>query len=184
MRVYRHDSSSLAVVLNLITTSNYPLISLLYYKHSSYSVESGAGYCTWRVENCRWGKQWIDGWSGEWVSEVLGHAIAQAVSRGLPTSAARVRARVWSSRICGGQRGAGAGFLRVLRFSPPIFIPPNSPSSQSPGAGKIGQLTADVPSGPSLDSTPQYAKLKKEWGVNIMSVISYSLHSTFSESVK
>jgi hypothetical protein len=47
--------------------------------------------------------------------------------------------RVWSSEICGGQSGAGAGFLRVLRFSLPIFIPPNFPSSQSPGAGKIGQ---------------------------------------------
>jgi hypothetical protein len=39
-----------------------------------------------------------------------GRAIAQAVSRWLPTTAARVRARVWSSGIC------GAGFLRVLRF--------------------------------------------------------------------
>jgi hypothetical protein len=55
-------------------------------------------------------------------------AIAQAVTRWLPTAAARVRARVWSSGICGGQSGAGAGFLRVLRFPLPIFIPPNSPS--------------------------------------------------------
>jgi hypothetical protein len=60
---------------------------------------------------------------------VKGRAIAQAVSRWLPTAAARVRARVWSSGICGGQSGAGAGFLRVLRFPLPIFIPPNSPSS-------------------------------------------------------
>jgi hypothetical protein len=63
----------------------------------------------------------------------MGGAIAQAVSRWLPTATARVRARVWSSGICGGQSGAGAGFLRVLRFPLPIFIPPNSPSSQSPG---------------------------------------------------
>jgi hypothetical protein len=56
-------------------------------------------------------------------------AIDQAVSRWLPTAAARVQTRVWSSRICGGQSGAGAGFLRVLRFPLPIFIPPNSPSS-------------------------------------------------------
>jgi hypothetical protein len=47
----------------------------------------------------------------------------------LPTAAARVRVRVWSSGICGGQSGAGAGFLRVLRFPLPIFIPPISPSS-------------------------------------------------------
>jgi hypothetical protein len=58
----------------------------------------------------------------------------------LPTAAARVRARFWASGICGGQSGAGAGFLRVLWFPLPIFIPPNSPSSQhSPGAGTIGQ---------------------------------------------
>jgi hypothetical protein len=77
-----------------------------------------------------------------------GCTVAQAVSRWLPTAAARVRARVRLS----GQSGAGAGFLRVLWFPLPIFIPPNSPSSQSPGAGTIGQLMADVPSGPSLNS--------------------------------
>jgi hypothetical protein len=59
----------------------------------------------------------------------LGRAIAQAVSRWIPTAAARVRSRVWSSGICGGQSGAVAGFFRVLRFPLPIFIPPNSPSS-------------------------------------------------------
>jgi hypothetical protein len=68
----------------------------------------------------------------------LGRAIAEAVSRWLPTAAARVQSRVWSSGICGGQSGAGAGFLRVLRF-PLAFIPQNSPSLQSPGAGTIGQ---------------------------------------------
>jgi hypothetical protein len=67
-----------------------------------------------------------------------GRVIAEAVSRWLPTAAARVQSRVWSSGICGGQSGAGAGFPQVLRFPLP-FIPPNSPSSQSPGAGTIGQ---------------------------------------------
>jgi hypothetical protein len=61
-----------------------------------------------------------------------GRAIAQAVSRWLPTAAARVRSRVWSSGICGGQSGAGAGFLRVLRFPLPVFIPPIAPQSPSP----------------------------------------------------
>jgi hypothetical protein len=74
---------------------------------------------------------------------VLGRAITQAVSRWLPTAAARVQARVWSSGICGGHSGAGAGFLRVLRFSLPVFIPPNYPSSPSPGADTMGQLMAD-----------------------------------------
>jgi hypothetical protein len=86
----------------------------------------------------------------------MGRAITEAVSRWLPTAAARVQSRVWSSGICGGPSGVGAGFLRVLRF-PLSFIPPNSPSSQSPGAGTMGQWVADVPSGPSLDSTPHYA---------------------------
>jgi hypothetical protein len=67
----------------------------------------------------------------------LGRAIAEAVSRWLPTAAARVQSRVWSSGICGAQSGVGVGFLRVLRFPLP-FILPNSPSSQSPGAGTIG----------------------------------------------
>jgi hypothetical protein len=61
----------------------------------------------------------------------MGHAIAQAVSLWLPT-AARVRSWVWSSGICGGQSGAGAGSLQVLRFPLPIFIPPIAPQSPSP----------------------------------------------------
>jgi hypothetical protein len=68
----------------------------------------------------------------------IGRAIAEAVSRWLPTAAVRVRSRIWSSGICGGQSGVWAGFLRVLRF-PLSFIPPNSSFSQSPGVGTIGQ---------------------------------------------
>jgi hypothetical protein len=70
----------------------------------------------------------------------FGSTIAQAVSLWLRTAAARVRARVLSNGICGGQSGAGAGFLRLVQF--PLlkaFVPPNSPSSQSPGAGTTGQ---------------------------------------------
>jgi hypothetical protein len=78
---------------------------------------------------------------------LLGRAIAQAVSRRLPTAAARVRARVWSCGICGGQSGTGAGFLRVLRFPLPIFIPPIT--SQSPSSIIWGwynrPVVADVP---------------------------------------
>jgi hypothetical protein len=58
---------------------------------------------------------------------MTGRAIAQAVSRWLPTAAARVRARVWSCGICGGQSGDGAAFLRVLRFPLLIFIQPIAP---------------------------------------------------------
>jgi hypothetical protein len=52
-------------------------------------------------------------------------------SRWLPSAAARVQARVWLCGICGGQSGAGAGFLRVLRFPLPIFIAPIAPQSPS-----------------------------------------------------
>jgi hypothetical protein len=86
----------------------------------------------------------------------FGRAIGQAVSRWLPTAAARVRARVWSSGICGGQSGAGAGFLRVLRFPLSILILTNSPSSQSPRGRYNRPEVADVSSGPSMDFTPHY----------------------------
>jgi hypothetical protein len=59
----------------------------------------------------------------------LSRAIAQAVSRWLPTAADRVRARVWSCGICGGESGAGAGFLPVFRVPLPVFIPPIAPLS-------------------------------------------------------
>jgi hypothetical protein len=66
-------------------------------------------------------------------------ATVQAVSRWLPIGEVRVRARVWTCGICGGQRGARAGFLRALRFPLPVFIPPNSPTSQLPEAGTTDQ---------------------------------------------
>jgi hypothetical protein len=71
--------------------------------------------------------------------------IAQAVSR-------RVRTRVRSCGICGGRSGTGAGFLRVLRFPMPIFIPPIAP--ESPSSTIWGwynrPVVAAVPSGLSL----------------------------------
>jgi hypothetical protein len=74
---------------------------------------------------------WLRTKKGRNEGPIQSRAIAQAVSRWLPTPAARVRARVWSSGICGGQSGAGAGFLRVLLFPLPIFIPPITPQSPS-----------------------------------------------------
>jgi hypothetical protein len=82
----------------------------------------------------------------------IGRAIAQAVSRRLPTAAARVRAQVRSCEICDGQNGNGAGFLLVLHFPLPIFIPPIAP--QSPSYIILGwynrPVVAAVPSGLSL----------------------------------
>jgi hypothetical protein len=45
-------------------------------------------------------------------------AVAQAVSRRLPTAAARVCAQVRLCGICGGQSGAGAGFLKSTSVCP------------------------------------------------------------------
>jgi hypothetical protein len=88
----------------------------------------------------------------------LGRAIAQAVSRWLPTAAARVRARFWSCGICDGQSGAGAGFLRVLQFPLPIFIPPIAPQSSSSIIWGLYNrpVVAAVPSG--LSPTPPMIK--------------------------
>jgi hypothetical protein len=60
-------------------------------------------------------------------------------------------ARVLSCGICGGQSGAGAGFLRVLRFPLPIFIPSITKQSPSTMWGWYnGPIVAAVPSGLSL----------------------------------
>jgi hypothetical protein len=48
-------------------------------------------------------------------------AIAQVVSRRLSTEAAGVQSQVRLCGICGGQSGAGAGFLRVPQFPLPIL---------------------------------------------------------------
>jgi hypothetical protein len=60
------------------------------------------------------------------TTKICRRAIAQAVSRWLPTVAARVRSQVWSSEICGGQSGAGVGFLRLLLLPLPILISPTA----------------------------------------------------------
>jgi hypothetical protein len=61
-----------------------------------------------------------------------GRAIAQAVSRWLPTAAARVQnpghVEFVVDKVALGQ----VGFLRVLGFPLPIYIPPISPQSPSP----------------------------------------------------
>jgi hypothetical protein len=88
-----------------------------------------------------------------------GRAIAQAVSRWLATAAARVRARVWSCGICGGQSGAGAGFLRVLRFPLSNFIPPIA--SQSPSSIIWGLYNRPEVAAVPRDLVPPH---KKRWG--------------------
>jgi hypothetical protein len=80
-----------------------------------------------------------------------GRAIALAVSRWLPTSAARVRARVRSCGIFGGQSSAGAGFFRVLRLPLPTSFHQLLHSHHHVIWGWYNRPTVDaIPSGLSL----------------------------------
>jgi hypothetical protein len=78
-------------------------------------------------------------------------ATIQSVGPRLPTAAARVRTRVRLCETCGRQSGIGAGFLWVLPFRCQSFHRVlhtlHHPTS---GAGIIGLIVADVPSGLSL----------------------------------
>jgi hypothetical protein len=96
--------------------------------------------------------------------DIVGRAVTQAVSHPFPTATARVQSQGTSCGICGEQFCTGAAFFRVLllRFPSQIFIPPNAPRS---GAGIIGQLVADVPSGHSL-TPPQEIIIVKYLMVN------------------
>jgi hypothetical protein len=87
-----------------------------------------------------------------------GRAIAEAVSHWLPNAASRV----WSSGICGGQSGAGAGFLQVLQFphanlhSTEFSIIINIRGRYNrPFSGRRAEWT-------HLDSTLHYVNLKRK----------------------
>jgi hypothetical protein len=96
---------------------------------------------------------------------MIGRAIAQAVSRRLATAAAQVWAQVRLCGICGGQSGTEAGFVGVLRFPLPIFIPPTAPHSSCiirgwysrPVSGRRIKWTQSHP------TPPQGIKRKLQW---------------------
>jgi hypothetical protein len=69
-----------------------------------------------------------------------GRAVARAVSRLLPTAAVPALSQAKAYGICGGQRGTGAGFLRVLRFPSPIVPTAPHASSSIIGAGALGRM--------------------------------------------
>jgi hypothetical protein len=91
-----------------------------------------------------------------------GRAIAQAVSRRLPTEAARLQAQVRSCGVCGGQSGFSfpcqSSFHRLLHTHHHL----------SSGAGTVGQLVGDVPSGMS-QPTPR----------NLLSYMSGDLRASY-----
>jgi hypothetical protein len=97
------------------------------------------------------------------IVDINGLAIAQAVSLQLPTTAALVQFQI---RSCGRQSGTGAGCLRVCQFPLPILTPQKCTIYSSSGAGTMGQLVVDVPSGLSR-RTPRSLKTKL-LGSNIM----------------
>jgi hypothetical protein len=95
------------------------------------------------------------------VKFIIGRAIAEAVSRWLPIAEARVRARVCQVGFVLDKMALGQVFSEYFGFPcQPHFIPPTSPSSQSPRTGTRGQYMAAVPRGPSMDSTSHNSNKK------------------------
>jgi hypothetical protein len=90
----------------------------------------------------------------EYCTDIFCFLIKYVISDKLrvPTAEARVGARFRSCGICGGQSGAGTGFLRVLQFPLPIFIPQVAPQSPSSiiWSWYNRPIAAAVPSGLSL----------------------------------
>jgi hypothetical protein len=84
----------------------------------------------------------------------IGRAIAQVASRPLPTVAAWVRSQIRLYGICDEEIDTGKSFIRSLRPSLPIIIPPPAPcsstSSSWSGADTMAPVMSDVPSGLSL----------------------------------
>jgi hypothetical protein len=107
------------------------------------------------------------------VSLLSDRAVAQAVSRRLPTAAARLRAQVRSCGICGGQSGTGQVFTEYFGFPSQFsFHRLLHTHHLSSGAGTVGQLVADVPSGLSLTPPQETEKTKLTifWDVALCSL--------------
>jgi hypothetical protein len=83
------------------------------------------------------------------MPSVTSSATAPEVSRRLPTAAALIQAQARSCGIRREQSSTGAGFHQELRVPQPLLTPA-APHSSSSGTGTVGQIVADVRSGPSL----------------------------------
>jgi hypothetical protein len=89
-----------------------------------------------------------------------GRAIAQAVSRWLPTAAAGFETGFDQVGFVVIKVALGQVFSEYFGF-PCVFIPQNSPSSQSPGAGTIGQKWLTCRVGPVWTPAPTIRIKKK-----------------------
>jgi alpha-glucuronidase len=85
-----------------------------------------------------------------WLSYLSISLNRHVVTTAFPFTAARAPPQVSSCGICGGQSDTGAGFLRLLLFFHRLL----HTHHLSSGAGTIGQLVTDVPSGLSLTPPP------------------------------
>jgi hypothetical protein len=93
---------------------------------------------------------------------MCGRAIAQVVSRRLPTAAVRVRSKVNHVGFVEDKVALGQVLSEYLGFCCQFsFHPLLHTHYLSSGAGTIGQLLADVPSGLSL-TPPQETKKKSK----------------------
>jgi hypothetical protein len=93
---------------------------------------------------------------------LLGGAVAQTVSCLLPTAAARVRTRVKSCGICGGQSGSEAGFLGVHWFPLPNIPPTAPPPSHHPPSSFEANTIAHLGALDTVDSVLPHPKEMKE----------------------
>jgi hypothetical protein len=116
-----HESGLFCSSIKIITSGC--LFQLQYFFHIMYDEFKtvGENYMIWKLHYL---------YSSPNIIRRTCH-IAQAIRRRLPTATARVRARVKSCGICGGQSVTGAGSLQIFRFSLPIRIPPIVPHSSS-----------------------------------------------------
>jgi hypothetical protein len=81
----------------------------------------------------------------------------------LIASVYNMRTRVWQVGFVVDKMAPGKVFSEYFGFPcQPHFIPPTSPSSQSPGTGTIGQYMAVVPRGRPIWTPPPTIRIKKK----------------------
>jgi hypothetical protein len=128
-----------------------------------------------------------NGWQGSYcqkkVRQLIGRAVVQAVSRRLPTAAAQVRSQVRSCGICGGQSVTGQVSSEYFGFPCQFSFYQMFHNHLSSGAGTIGELMADVPSGLIL-TPPQKTKATSPHLHMCIAVIRNNFHNGHMSSME